>query len=139
MTPRFRFPPPSTRYPLPPVSAKPALPPVTSKAASSRYALPPISARPAPVPAATPATAPVLQTIPLEEIEYDEEGRRILTAPIAAPARPTPTMIAPPPMPPSRMAEKGVSRPVKPMPLKPGERPRPTFRPPTIAPDDIPY
>jgi hypothetical protein len=48
----------------------------------------------APKPAIEPKQAPA--TMPAETVEFDEDGRRLLAGPIAAPARPVPTVMPPP-------------------------------------------
>ncbi|MCK1341004.1 hypothetical protein IVB38_34565 [Bradyrhizobium sp. 38] len=55
--------------------------------ASTRYAKPAMEPK---------NPTPTGAVIPVETIEYDEEGRRILTAPLAPPERPVPTIMPPP-------------------------------------------
>lgn len=115
--------------------------------------------RPAPRPPTTPAAAPDNSATPAIEAgdaeEYDEEGRRLITAPLAPPPRPQPTILhrAPVPRPPKPMVSKprvpdSVPRPAGPPPRIPKPSapvanqtpprpamPRPTFpRPPTASP-----
>lgn len=126
--------------------------PIRFLAASTRYA-----------PAVEPkALAPAGAVVDAETVEFDEDGRRILTSPLAAPARPVPTVMPPPvrpmPKPPqasgSRLPPGTKFPPVtketaenaratwaqKPAPavVRPNSR---TFdgRPTTISPDEIPY
>lgn len=118
--------------------------------------------RPAPRPIADPsvvteaAPAPSVQVDDVD-VEFDEEGRRILTAPLAPPPRPQPTILhrAPVPRPPKPPVTKArvpdsVPRPAGPPPRIPKPAapvstadqtpprpaiPRPTFpRPPMSAP-----
>src|SRR5437763_1787671 len=51
---------------------------------------------------AAPAPAPAPETSD-EEIEYDEEGRRLITRPLQPLPKRVPTIMAPPPVPPTKM------------------------------------
>ncbi|CUT14531.1 hypothetical protein BF49_5611 [Bradyrhizobium sp.] len=121
--------------------------PASPKLVAPRPPLPPPSTRfpkPAePKPAAAPSPAPVLQTVDLDPIEYDEDGRRILTSPLPPPPRPQPTIIEPPSTPPTRYISPPPRRPVD---TQITGRPRPKFvlpreapKPQAFGPDDIPY
>jgi hypothetical protein len=93
----------------------------------SRFSRPLPRAAAAPKPAAIAPATP-LPTVPVESIEYDEDGRRILTAPLAAPFRPVPTVMPPPAsrLPPPQVSSRG--------PLLKG-LPRPAPKPqPVVAP-----
>ena len=74
------------------------------------------------------AQAPSVQ---VDDVEFDEEGRRILKAPLAPPPRPQPTILprAPvsrPPQPPPPAAAQNPPRPAMPRP--------PFLRPPMVTP-----
>jgi len=93
---------------------------------------------PAPKPSA-PAPATPLPSIPVEDIEYDEDGRRILTAPLATPFRRVPTRFLPPGL-------RGLPRPSQPKPKLSMEEarakaggvlPRPVVTPKPVAPKPV--
>ena len=104
-------------------------------------------AAPAPRVEFKPAPPP---TVALDEIEYDEDGRRVIKAPVVpANTRPPPTVTPPPsprmPPPPPPRPDGGMRvRPTRPVGWKPPLGPwKPRQRHPgeTVAlnPDDIPY
>jgi hypothetical protein len=115
-------------------------------AASTRYAKPAVEPQ---------ALAPAGSVVPAESVEFDEEGRRLMTSPLAAPARPVP-MIMPPPRwePPAPRLPSGAGLPQAKRP--PGTKfspvtkeaaanaraimaQKPAPKKQTISPDDIPY
>jgi hypothetical protein len=112
--------------------------PMRFPAPSTRYA-----------PAIEPkATTPAGAVVDATTVEFDEDGRRILTSPLAAPARPVPTVMPPPmrslPRPP---ATGGKSLPPLVVPFETMQllcRMSPRLRQmqakkQAIGPDDIPY
>ena len=108
------------------------------------------------------AFAPTVgETVPIESVEFVEEGRRLITSPIPAPQRPVTTVMPPPaatpprtaggmgrvgqPLPPGRLPPVGprpaaISAAPRPMPRPvAAAQPRKIVPPQPTMPDDIPY